>query len=274
MPFEFAVTIAKNNPRKIKYLPPYRKIIINDYLEDITVEVDTTFPIEKMLITGSYDPFVQSIISHHVKDGFVCIDVGANIGAVSLALAKKIGPSGKLFCVEPGNENFRKLCNNFKLNPELDKITCCEQLGLADKEGLLNWSEDPNNLGNATLLSPHGVPVPVFTLDIFCLSHSIQKLNFIKIDVEGMEYEVLLGGKKAIKEFRPLIFMEANAHFETVRDKPLSKMIYELLSDWNYKFIDPLTLKIFSSIPKDRNDVLACPAELQLELSHSTKEPM
>ena len=86
-------------------------------------------------------------------------------------------------------------------------------------------------------------------------------VDFIKIDVEGMEYEVLKGGKETIKKLRPLLFLETNPYFETARQKPLSSMIFELLSEWEYKIIDPLTQSVLSSIPKDRNDIIACPSE-------------
>jgi FkbM family methyltransferase len=273
MPFGLAIWIGKASPSKIKYLPPHKKLVLDDYLGNVKVEIDTSFPIEKQLINGYYDPIVHNIIDEHVKKDFVCIDVGANIGAISLALAQKIAPTGKLFCIEPGQENFQKLCNNFKLNPELNGITQSYQLGLSDKEGTLNWSEDPNNLGNATLLSAGGIPVPVTTLDIFCRSNAIEKLDFVKVDVEGMEYEVLKGGEQVINNYRPLLFLETNPLFETARQMPLSSMIFDLLSDWKYKVVDPLNLEELSFMPKNRNDILAYPADKPLKFKELPKEP-
>jgi len=236
IPFTFAVKIAKQWPRKSEYLPRSITLMINDYLGDIKANIDTIYPIERNMLTGSYDPELQSVISEYVKEGDVCLDVGANIGAISLSLAKKIGTSGKLYAFEPGPLLYQRLCNNFQLNSELDKVTTCINRGVSDEIGELFWNEEVHNRGNANLLAKSGISVPITTLDKYFEQVKLQKLNFIKIDVEGMEYEVMAGGIKTLESFKPIIYFETHPVFEEIRKMNLHQMIEDLLTPLGYIF--------------------------------------
>jgi len=239
IPFSFAVKIVKKWPRKSEYLPRSISLTINDYLDDINANIDTTYPIERNMLTGVYDSQLQSIIDKHVKEGDICLDVGANIGAISLSLAKKVGASGKLYAFEPGPFLYQRLCNNFHLNLNLEEVTTCINKGVSDEVGELFWNEEEYNRGNANLLAKSGTSVPITTLDKYFEKEKLQSLAFVKIDVEGMEYEVMKGGIKTLKTFKPIIYFETHPIFEEIRKMNLHQMIDELLTPLGYDFYMP-----------------------------------
>src|SRR5205814_592940 len=117
----------------------------------------------------------------------VCIDVGANVGALSLVIASLVESQGRVFAFEPGPELFVKLQDNLALNPDIRDRVMTYQCGLSDEDGELRWEEDALNRGNAFLSKTKGdIVVPVRQLDNI---PELQAANvrFIKIDVEGME---------------------------------------------------------------------------------------
>jgi len=189
------------------------------------------------MLSGVYDSDVEYLLSRMLKPGDLCIDVGANVGALSLSMAKKVLPGGVVFAFEPGEKNYKRLCSNLMLNTELNQITRAVRAGVSNKKGVLYWNEDPKNVGNAHLLSEQGESISVDTLDHFALQYAIDHVDFIKIDVEGMELEVLQGSIQLISKYKPLIVFETNTVFESLRGISLREKIFTLLSSVDYAFI-------------------------------------
>jgi FkbM family methyltransferase len=153
------------------------------------------------------------VFDRFVKPGHCCIDVGANVGAVTLHLAKIVGPKGQVIAVEPGPPYFERLRQNLELNPEIGDCVMPVEIGLSDVPGTLHWVEDPDARYNAGLFDVKeaaglGVAVPVETLDGLVERLRLARVDFIKIDVESMELEVLRGARQTLKRFRPVILVE------------------------------------------------------------------
>lgn len=187
-----------------------------EYIHDSyggNIKVFINFLNQSRVMTGNtYEEDTAYVIERFVKPGDVVLDVGANVGAIALLLAKKVAPSGKVYAFEPGLSNFNHLWKNLNLNPELKKVTLPINLGLSDCKGELSYVEDSRNRGNATLvniddknywstsfLENYGLKetietVCLTTIDSFFNEYPLNRLDFIKIDVEGMEYNVLRGG--------------------------------------------------------------------------------
>jgi hypothetical protein len=90
------------------------------------------------------------------------------------------------------------------------------------------------NRGNAGLLHAEGVEVPVVTLDAFCRQNSVARLDFIKVDVEGMELEVFRGGQRVLSEMRPALYFETIAPFAEFRGFDIFGEIERLLRGHGY----------------------------------------
>jgi FkbM family methyltransferase len=186
---------------RTKYLrhlaQPGRDLIFRRYNGDLTAIVDPKYLIELSMLSGVYDEATTGVIERFLQTDSISLDVGANVGAMTLIMAKQ-SPYGKVFAVEPGAKLMERLETNKSLNPLLEGVIKTFQVGMSRESGTLFWNEDPNNPGNAGLLGSSGMSVPVVTLDQFAADNKITRLDFIKIDVEGMELEVVQGGRKTI----------------------------------------------------------------------------
>jgi FkbM family methyltransferase len=228
----------------IDYLPPDKHMIFRKYLGDICIDIDTLYPIEREMLTGCYEWETIEIINSFVKRGDVCIDVGANVGPLTFALAKRVMPEGRVYSCEPGSFLFGRLLFNLGLNPTYKRIVLPYEIGFSDKEEFRRWNEDKRNRGNAGFLfqEPNQREcIGLTTLDRFVDDHCIQRLNFIKIDVEGMEYEVIKGGIAAIERLRPILYYETGLYekgfwAETLRGEKVILAIERLIEGLGYRF--------------------------------------
>lgn len=138
------------------------------------------------------------------------VDVGANVGFYSLFLAKHF-PKGKIMAFEPLPQNFELLKENLELNKAIN-IEILNR-GLSKEEGSLEFYIDPNCAVNASLKNVSDsknvqvVKCPVSTMDIHLKNRS-QKVDFIKIDVEGGEFFVLQGAMDLLVKDKPMVFAE------------------------------------------------------------------
>jgi len=200
-------------PALLDRVPAGRSLRWSNYLGDVVVWIDPANAIERKMI-GGYEPSVLRAVERFVAAGSYCIDVGANVGAVTLALARQVGPSGRVLAIEPGPPYVARLCRNLRANPRLANRVVVLPAGLSEAEGSLLWRPDPNHPFNAGLSQVHStavpgeLPVAVTTLDAAVAWQGWKRVDFIKIDVEGMELEVLRGARDTLESLRPLVLFE------------------------------------------------------------------
>ena len=226
------------------YLPPNRIFVFRKYLNDISINIDTLYPIEREMLTGQYERQSIEIFNRFVNRGDVCFDVGANVGPLSFALAKRVAPNGLVYACEPGPSLYRRLVDNINLNPTYKRIILPFAVGFSDKKEIRLWNEDKKNRGNAGFLfqQPNQQEsIKLTTLDNFAIGLTLQSLNFIKIDVEGMEYEVIKGALDTIKKYKPILYYETGLFeksfwAETLRGEKVVLAIERLLEGLGYRF--------------------------------------
>ena len=193
----------------------------------------------------------------------IVIDIGAHIGTVSVPLAKKY----KVIAFEPNPASLRFLKHNAELN---GVFLDARGKGLADVSGRARVLERMGNAGANSLVP--GAEVEVSTLD-----NEVQEANFIKIDVEGMELNVLEGGKELMARARPAIYFEINLSALRARGVSLSSLdsfFFERgyrLYVWDKKFYALPNLSFAAALITPRSflfggsaapfDVLALPQE-------------
>jgi FkbM family methyltransferase len=207
-PASLRLHLLQTRPNLRKAAPAGMIFLFPSYLGDISVNIDTTYKAERIMWTGEYEPPLIRFLQTHNTDGWTCFDVGANVGAVALALAKYVGTSGKVFAFEPGPPNLMRLRSNFRLNPSLLDRTEIFECGMADISGELWWAEEDGNPGNARLSDRGTHKIQVTTLDSFIGKRGIDRVDFVKIDVEGMEFQVMRGAAEMLRKFRPAIYFE------------------------------------------------------------------
>jgi FkbM family methyltransferase len=173
--------------------------------------------------TGEYDTRNIRSVLRLVEPHWIILDVGANIGFWSIPLARALKESGQLHCFEPVPSNFRLLTANVERNCKAATVHV-HQLGLSDRSGTVQISlredfEGGSETGNAAIVIDgddsrfQAVQVEVRSLDDLFDSLSLDRLDFIKVDIEGHEHKFLAGAGQTIARFRPILLMEINDHY-------------------------------------------------------------
>jgi FkbM family methyltransferase len=142
-----------------------------------------------------------------VRSGDVVVDVGANIGAHTLQFAQLTGPTGRVYAFEPQRLAFQTLCANMALN-NVTNAYCFQQAVGRQPGTVLVPFLDPStsvNFGGLSLVDARrGDRVPVTTIDALDLT----ACRLIKVDVEGMELDVLRGALTTVHRARPILYVE------------------------------------------------------------------
>jgi FkbM family methyltransferase len=153
---------------------------------------------------------VDSILTL-TRPGDDVLDLGANIGFHTLALARSVGPKGQVTAVEPQRYCFQLLCANVTLN-QLPQVQCL-RAAVGDEPGTCAVPlYDPTSRHNAgaTKISQDVGPatdsVPLITLD----SLSLPRCDLIKVDTEGYEDRVVQGGLATLGRCRPVLYIEVH----------------------------------------------------------------
>lgn len=156
-------------------------------------------------------------VLNYINAGDIVFDVGGNIGQTALTLSKKLAGKGMIYSFEPYPATYDKLMGNLLLNPELHKNIKPINSGMGEKPAMLKMikhskSNSGSNriLGSNVPMSNELTEVTVSTIDIFVESNSIQRVDLIKIDVEGFEMQVLKGAMNTLLSCRPKLFIELN----------------------------------------------------------------
>lgn len=157
---------------------------------------------------GEFSHLERQLMMQLCEPGDIVIEVGANIGAHTIWLAKHVGKHGRVLAFEPQRLVFQALCANVAIN-SLENVDCY-YAALGANNGKITVPElDPNlptNFGGLTLSNDiQGRQVDCFKLDDLS---GAPRVNLIKIDVEGMEEEVLKGGRVLIDKFKPFLYVE------------------------------------------------------------------
>ena len=162
---------------------------------------------EQFLHYGGHTRSELAMLVSLVSPGDRIIDLGAHIGSFSIPLAKAVGKDGHLICVEPDAVNATRLAQNLILN------SCDAQTSLRDclvgPESRYRYIEAHGNTGAGYFSPDHkGTFANTVSLDSLC---SDEAPDLIKIDVEGMELQVLRSGEATIDTCRPLLYIEISA---------------------------------------------------------------
>jgi FkbM family methyltransferase len=213
-----------------------KKFVIDYFLGDLKVNIDPTNDVERRLLSGAYETDTEAMIGRFVREGHVAVDIGANVGAVSLALAKAVGEMGRVEAFEPGPMFFSRLEANLELNPGLKKRVRTHRIGLSATRGALVWQPSVSISGTASTYIGQidsrnpVIEVPAHPFDSFAKDQGIERVDFIKIDVDGGELEVLKGAQEYLRKQHPVIYVEVNFWDEatTARAAELDQLLRSL----------------------------------------------
>lgn len=184
------------------------------------------------------------------SEGDVFIDVGAHIGKYTLSLARKVGLLGRVVAIEPDPINFKALAAGIAIN-KLKNVTALN-IAAFDRECKLPLYVAPDEgrtpegwlfgKGGSSINRKEGRlrhEVAAKPLDKVAEDLRLSDVNYVKIDVEGAEYEVLKGSKKLFEKYRPKIVAECTSNLLKVF-KLMKELGYdsELIAP-SYYFFEP-----------------------------------
>jgi len=192
------------------------------------------------------EPYIpEQIIEKFSSPGNTVMDIGANIGEWTLRMANKVGSTGCVYSFEPIPVINQSLNKTLRINNLSQVILSQVALDSCSGDSEFTIPLDENNLaihGESRLGSEEGnwniytdvkkttsIKVKTITLDQFSSEQSMNRLDFVKIDVEGKEVQVLEGGQETFSRFTPALILEVGCEEEKDR-----KRIAELLRSWGY----------------------------------------
>ena len=174
-----------------------------------TICLDRADPsVSGAILDGTYEPHVSAIIERYCSPGMTVVDVGANVGFHTMAMARLVGPSGRVLAFEPNSENCRLILKTLSAN----SVSNVELLpvALGERRGWSHFTSHVGSNGGAIRSSDGhyvdgaGPVVASWPLDEL----NLVRVGLIKLDVEGAEGLVVRGGAKTIRQSRPVIITE------------------------------------------------------------------
>jgi FkbM family methyltransferase len=202
-------------------------------LDGTLFHVDTRSLLEWALwVFGGFELDLQETMRRWLRAGDVAVDVGANVGIHTCAIARHVGPRGTVIAIEPLPELAQRLQANCELNGLRNVVLVTKAASSSSGHGLL-FPPVPGAVNRAQgslyrLAGLAAVPwnVELETVDAILLERGIDRLRLVKIDVEGHELAVLSGMEQALRLWRPYVLFEfhpdtyraAGAEWAQVRD--------------------------------------------------------
>jgi FkbM family methyltransferase len=199
-------------------------------------------------LLGTDEPHLQRTIRRYVTPGDTVFDIGANIGYVSLSLAKRVGPRGRVIAFEPIPQNIAAFRNNIEINAianvQLFEFAASEKAGTV----VIRMAENPST---ASIIwhrdNPAATELSVNTISIDDLVEEgeLAYPKFVKIDVEGAEAPVLQGMRRTLAAARPVLFVECSDAGREV--------VWGLLQELGYRCQSAITRKSVSTLDDYRH---------------------
>jgi FkbM family methyltransferase len=154
-----------------------------------------------IFFNGTYEEGTLKIMNGILRDEDTFIDIGANIGLMSLHAAVILNGRGKVLSFEPLSSTYNLLMQNIKLN-NLENIEAVN-MAIGSTNGIVDiWDNTIINRGSSSIIKPHqtaaGHRILIKCLDTYLEEHHIDSITCIKIDVEGWELEVLKGAANTL----------------------------------------------------------------------------
>ena len=165
----------------------------------------------------------EAVVTNFCPPGGIAIDLGANFGEWSLQMARAVGRTGHVYAFEPSPNIAEALRKTLSINGQTQ--TTVIEAAAGAHTGNASFTVNADHSGKSGILTgANGSPsrditVKMHSLDDFVRQHKLARLDFIKIDVEGHETDVLEGAETVLETFTPAVVLEAGVDPDHDRGK-------------------------------------------------------
>jgi len=189
------------------FIPPWLRLMYGIHLKRVRkgVYLASGFGAEVLVPEGGWRVFIE--IYHdeiyeeifNVKNSKVVLDVGAHVGLFTVKARKAVGNDGLVVAIEPEPKNAALLSENVKKHGFKNVVVVTKAAG--NHKGKVKLYVSPGSRGHSLLpIRPSSIDVDMDTLDNIAAGLGLAKVDFIKIDVEGAELDVLKGAEKILRK--------------------------------------------------------------------------
>jgi FkbM family methyltransferase len=219
--------------------------IVYNIEDGIKIHLNRNSRLTEFILFQHFEENEINFLNKFLKDGDIVFEIGANIGLHALHEAKAVGNSGKVFAFEPVPSTYNTMLANLKLNAFNNIATY--NVGLSNNKGQLEmnvssnydaWNTlvDQSKMVANTNIYDSKIYVDLIKLDDFMMEENIdlKKISLLKIDVEGWEKFVLLGGSSFLKNESPVLMIEFDEN-NTWAAGYLCHELYDLLVSFGYE---------------------------------------
>jgi FkbM family methyltransferase len=228
----------------------------------LTFELDLAEGIDFAIYLGNvFERQTRRAISRLTEASATVLDIGANVGAHTLHLARCVGPAGKVHAFEPTGFAYRKLSRNITLNRSLEPRIIAHHCFLAASDQTKvptsiysSWpliESDRAQTADGDIHSKHlGQAMPTESaaarsIDNVLFESNNPPVQLVKLDVDGFECEVLRGADTLLRESRPIFVMELAPYVLDERGASLAELV-DMFRRYNYRFYDERTNRLLA----------------------------
>ena len=240
-----------------------RAIVVRD---GITYDLDLAQGIDFAIFLGNiYERQTKTALRKLVAPGSLVLDIGANIGAHTLHLAKLAGPAGRVMAFEPTDFAFRKLSRNLELNPSLAARVQAYHCFLTASDGTSvpdaiysSWPLEKQAGLHAKHLGREmkTEQAQARSLDSMLSEHADRKVQLVKLDVDGFECDVLRGATAMLRDMRPVFVMELAPYVLEERGSSLDELLSFFVPN-GYVFYDEQSQKPLPASARELQRMIA-----------------
>jgi FkbM family methyltransferase len=221
---------------------------------------------DSILVGPEYEPGLMAALRRLVRPGFVCADVGANVGVVTIVLARDVGKLGRVVAFEAIHDNVEVLRRNLELNPKLMPRVVVEEAAVTDGASATvelfagrggshaEWTISREFAARAddAPVERAGRRVRALALDDYYPSPA--RLDLVKMDIEGAEAVAVAGMRRLLEQTRPVVVLEFHA--------PVGWPAIGLLLDAGYRLesLDGVSLRAPASADDVPYQLVALPS--------------
>jgi FkbM family methyltransferase len=193
---------------------------------------------------GRIEPGTINAYEQIIRPGDVVADVGANMGAHTLWLARCVGPTGRVLAFEPTTDAFHRLRGNIENNPQLAQRIDARQVMLVADPGqplepviYASWPVDGVQYANEHALHC-GIPISTAGAKTLTFDEAVEgkgRISLIKLDVDGYELDILQGSQRVLTRDHPTIIMEVQTYIMRERGQNIGEL-FSLLASYGYHY--------------------------------------